>query len=227
RFFILFWLFYWFLPFTVLGGKFTRYFTMALPVVLITSAIGIHFVARLLAQRVGNYAKNDSGKAFVRACVASCVLAFPLIAAASVAPYYRLYTNVLGGGRERAGDYFPHDEFYDARLRETMVEIARQARPNARVASETPGLATHYGEIAGRNDLISLSLSDKEAMRQLETGDVVIVARGRRYFSNEAYVARLQETSEPVAIVSLGEVPAVRIYVLDGNSLAAVSETLK
>jgi hypothetical protein len=227
RFFILFWLFYWFLPFTVLGGKFTRYFTMALPVVLITSAIGIHFVARLVAQRVGNYAKNDSAKTFVRACVASCVLAFPLVAAASVAPYYRLYTNVLGGGRERAGDYFPHDEFYDAPLRETMSEIARRARPNARVASETPGLVTHYGQLAGRNDLISLSLSDKEAMRQFETGDVVIVARGRRYFSNEAFVARLQETSEPVAIISLGEVPAVRIYILDGNSLAAVSETLK
>ena len=30
---------YWFVPFTVLGGKFTRYFTIALPVVLITAAI--------------------------------------------------------------------------------------------------------------------------------------------------------------------------------------------
>jgi hypothetical protein len=227
RFFILFWMFYWFLPFTVLGGKFTRYFTMALPVVLITSAIGIHFVAQWVARRAGDFAKSDSAKAQVRACVASLVLAFPLIAAASVAPYYRLYTNVLGGGEERAGTFFPHDEFYDARLRETMNEIAARARPNARVASETPALVTHYGQLAGRSDFAAPSLSDKEALKQFEAGDFVIVARGRRYFSNEAYVARLEQSSEPVADISLGTTPAVRIYVLDENSLAAVSETLK
>lgn len=229
RFFVLFWLMYWFLPFTVLGGKFTRYFTMALPVVLITSAIGIHFVARWVAQRLGtlSFAASDSMKALVRAGVASCVLVFPLIAAARVAPYYRLYTNALGGGEARAGDYFPHDEFYDARLRETMNEIARRARPNARIASETPALVTYYGQLAGRNDLVALSLSDKEVMKQFAEGDYVIVARGRRYFSNEAFVARLEQSSAPVTTVSLGEIEAVRIFVLDANSLAAVSETLR
>jgi hypothetical protein len=229
RFFILFWLMYWFLPFTVLGGKFTRYFTMALPVVLITSAIGIHFVAQWIAQRMSSFsfAKSDSTRALMRACVASLVLAFPLIAAASVAPYYRLYTNALGGGEARAGDYFPHDEFYDARMRETMTEIARLARPNARVASETPALVTYYGQLAGRNDLVALSLSDKEALKQLEEGDYVIVARGRRYFSNEAYVAKLEQSSEPVATISLGQVEAVRIFELDAKQLAAVSETLR
>jgi hypothetical protein len=228
RFFVLFWLFYWFLPFTVLGGKFTRYFTMALPVVLITSAIGIHYVARLIAQRLSTaFTGNDSLKAFVRAVVASVVLAFPLIASATVAPFYRLYTNALGGGRERAGSYFPHDEFYDARMREAMSEISRMARPGARVASETPALVTYYGQLAGRNDLVAASLSDKEAMKQFEAGDVVIVARGRRYFSNEAYIARLEEAGEPVALLSLGDAPAIRIFLLDAQQLAAVSETLE
>jgi hypothetical protein len=228
RFFVLFWLFYWFLPFTVLGGKFTRYFTMALPVVLITSAIGIHFVARLIAQRLASLGANDSMKALARAVVASVVLAFPLIASASVAPFYRLYTNALGGGRERAGSFFPHDEFYDARMREAMSEISRRARPGARVASETPALVTYYGQLAGRNDLVAASLSDKEAMKQFEEGDFVIVARGRRYFSNEAYVARLEEAGRPpVALLSLGDAPAIRIFVLDAQQLAAVSETLE
>jgi hypothetical protein len=227
RFFILFWLMYWFLPFTVLGGKFTRYFTMALPVVLITAAIGIHFVAQFLARRAGRFAAGDQAQAFVRAGVAAVVLAFPLAASATALPHYRLYTNALGGGWERAGSYFPHDEFYDARLREAAYEIAARARPGARVASETPGLAAHYARLAGRDDLVSVSLTDKDAMRQFEAGDVVIVARGRRYFSNELYVARLEESSEPAAALSLGRVPAVRIYFLDEKSLAAVSETLK
>ena len=92
---------------------------------------------------------------------------------------------------ERAGTYFPHDEFYDARIREAASEIAVRARPGARVASETPGLVTYYARLRGREDILSLSLSETEAIRQLETGDFVIVARGRRYFSNEAEVARL------------------------------------
>jgi hypothetical protein len=227
RFFILFWLMYWFMPFTVMGGKFTRYFTMALPIVLITAAIGIHFIAHWVSRHIHNLANNDSAKALVRACIVSMVLIFPLVASASISPYYRLYTNVLGGGNERAGSYFPHDEFYDARVREAVSEIAAQARPNARVASEAPGLISYYGQLAGRNDLIPVSLSDKEAMKQFEAGDIVIVARGRRYFSNEAYVARLAESSEPVASISLGGVPAIRLFVLNDISLAAVAETLK
>jgi hypothetical protein len=155
------------------------------------------------------------------------VIAFPLIASARVSPFYRLYTNALGGGEERAGTYFPHDEFYDARIREAVKEISANARPGSRVASETPGLITYYGQLDGRNDLVSLSLSDKEAMRQFKAGDYVIVARGRRYFSNEAYVEKLEGASEAVASLSLGPTLAVRIYVLDEASLAAVSETLK
>ncbi|MDT5121394.1 MAG: Dolichyl-phosphate-mannose-protein mannosyltransferase [Acidobacteriota bacterium] len=227
RFFILFWMLFWFMPFTVLGGKFTRYFTLALPVVLITSAIGIHFVARWLARQMSAFARNDSLKSLARVCVVAVVLAFPLVASARVAPFYRLYTNALGGGMERAGTYFPHDEFYDARIREAASEIAVRARPGARVASETPGLVTYYARLRGRDDIVSLSLSETEAIRQLEAGDFVIVARGRRYFSNEAEVARLEETSQPVANLSLGDIPAAKIFVLDENSRAAVSETLK
>jgi len=227
RFFILFWMLFWFLPFTVLGGKFTRYFTIALPVVLITAAIGIHFVARWVTRLVSNFAKQDSAKTLVRASIAALVLVSPLIASATVSPYYRLYTNVLGGGWERAGTYFPHDEFYDARVREAVAEIAKSARPNARVASETPGLVTYYGQLAGRNDLVSVSLSDQEAMRQFEAGDVVIIARGRRYFSNEALTARLEEQSAPTSTVSFGPVEAMQIFVLDEKSLQAISEMLK
>jgi hypothetical protein len=227
RFFILFWLMYWFMPFTVMGGKFTRYFTMALPVVLITAAIGLHFVAHWVLRHIRSLSNNDSAKALVRACIVSLVLIFPLVASASISPFYRLYTNVLGGGSERAGSYFPHDEFYDARVREAVSEIAAQARPHARVASEAPGLISYYGQLAGRNDLIPVSLSDKEAMKQFEAGDFVIVARGRRYFSNDAYVARLAETSEPVASISLGGIPAIRLFVLNEVSLAAVAETMK
>lgn len=218
RFLIFFWLFFWFMPFTVMGGKFTRYFTMALPVVLMTAAIGLHFIAQTLSRFVSRKFENQTLGAYARALVIILALVFPVIAAASVMPHYRLYTNVLGGGWERAGTYFPHDEFYDASIRQAAQEIAARAGKGAHIASETPGLVEHYARLAGRSDLISLSLTDYEAMRQFAAKDFVIVARGRRYFSNDEIVKSLQQADTPDIDLSLGRVHSIDIYELDESS---------
>lgn len=218
RFLLLFWMFYWFVPFTILGGKFTRYFTVPLPVVLITAAIGIHFVAEAVTRYVGRTFKNQSFGAYARAVVIVIPLTFPLVASAAIAPHYRLYTNWLGGGWARAGSYFPHDEFYDSSVREAALAIAARARYGARIASETSGLFDYYSRRAGRSDMSYLSLSDSVGMRQLEAGDFVVVARGRRYFSNDGLVMRLQKAAEPTVNMSLGRAPSIAIYELDQAS---------
>lgn len=218
RYLLLFWLFYWFVPFTVLGGKFTRYFTVPLPVVLITAAIGIHFVAEGVKRYVGRKFGNQSFGKYARAIVIVFPMIFPLVASATVAPHYRLYTNWLGGGWSRAGSYFPHDEFYDSSVRDAAAVIATRARRGARIASETPGLFDYYSRLAGRSDMATLSLSDPVAMRQLEAGDFVIVARGRRYFSNDYLITSVQKTVEPTVVVSQGKVPSIAIYELDQTS---------
>jgi hypothetical protein len=229
RYFVLFWLFFWFLPFTVMGGKFTRYFTFALPAVLMTSAVGINYAATLLerllatARRPGTH---DAWGTYARACVAFFVLAFSLKASVSAAPYYRLYTNIIGGGGARAGSYFPHDEFYDASTREVAGVVSRLAPEGARVASETPELFAYYARLAGRTDLRPVSLSDRATLREFQAGDLVIIARGRRYFSNEELTARLESASQPAAVVSLGVVESVRIYALDAESLARLEEVV-
>jgi hypothetical protein len=226
RYFLFFWLFFWFFPFTFMGGKFTRYFTFALPAVLMTAAVGLHYLAslfgRLWAKRPGGEASN----AYARAGLALVVVALSLYASLSAAPHYRLYTNLLGGGQARAGDYFPHDEFYDASTREIAEAVARLAPPNARVASETPELTAHYARLAGREDLRSVSLSDRAALRGFRPGDVVVVARGRRYFSNDELTSRLAATSQPAAVLSLGSVPSARVYALDAASFGAFEEVV-
>jgi hypothetical protein len=222
RFLLLFWLFYWFVPFTVLGGKFTRYFTIALPVVLITAAIGIHFVAEAVTRFAARTFKNQSISAYARALVLMVPLTFPLVASATTAPHYRLYTNWLGGGAERAGSYFPHDEFYDSGVRDAAVQIAARARHGARVGSETPGLFDYYLRRAGRNDLIMVSLSDPDSRRQLAAGDYVVIARGRRYFSNDDLTQRLQNFAEPTIKLTVDGVESMAIYELDSSSLRVI-----
>jgi hypothetical protein len=100
-------------------------------------------------------------------------------------------------------------------MREVMTEIARRARTGARVASESPSLASYYAERANRSDLVFISLSDPEAIKQLAAGDYIIVARGRRYFSNDALISTLRDHTSPIAEIKLGPVPSAKLYELD------------
>ncbi len=226
RFLMLFWMMYFFMPFSVIGGKYTRYFTMALPVVLITAAIGVQSLAHFLSRLTSSVSGSETGVTTLRTALATFLIASSLIASASAAPHYRLYTNLLGGGAERAGTYFPHDEFYDASMREAISAIALQVRNGARIASETPMLVAYYARLAGRSDILPISLSDKAAVKQLAEGDVIIIGRGRRYFSNDALTTKLQATATPAATFMLGSVPSIRIYALDSAAIKTISEVV-
>jgi hypothetical protein len=226
RYFILFWLFVWIMTFVFVGGKFTRYFTLVLPAVLITAAVGVQFVGRWIAEQLAAILSSDRAGVYVRAGLALTLVLGSISASASATPYFRLYTNVLGGGMTKAGSFFPHDEFYDAAMRDAIAEVARRANPGAKVATETPGLAVYYAERAGRPDLVCISLSDLEGLRQLSEGDFLVDARGRRYFSNDALISALKQTAAPAFQTSLGSVPAADVYVMDHAALAVVAEAI-
>jgi len=135
-------------------------------------------------------------------------------------PHFRLFTNALGGGGSWAGYYFPHDEFYDASMRDVIGEIATRARPGASVVSESPTLAAYYAQRAQRPDLVCISLSDPDALKTLTAGDFVIIARGRRYFSNDALVSALRDHATPLLQFTLGTTPSAKLYQLDPQSLS-------
>ncbi|MFL6467644.1 MAG: ArnT family glycosyltransferase [Pyrinomonadaceae bacterium] len=222
RYFLFWWCYFWFLPFTVLGGKFLRYFAFPQPVVMIISAIGI---AWLICKIPGWISKSVSDNIAVRnvvfAAFLSIVSLIPLVNAISVSPHYRLFTNVIGGGMQNAGSYFPHDEFFDSRLGETMKFIAEHAEKGARIYSETPKLTEFHARRYGRDDITSVWLSDPSELEQMRLGDVVIDARGRRYLSNVAFLTRLNASSTPDAKISLGEIPAVNVFIIDEISINA------
>jgi len=222
RYFIFWWCFFWFLPFSVLGGKFTRYFAFAIPAVMIISGIGLAWLSR----KISELFENASLTRFItRNRVYAGVLFFavllPLVDSLRAMPYYRLYTNRLGGGMANAGYFFPHDEFFDARLGETTEFIAANADKNARVFSETPKLTEFHLRRAGREDLVSVWLSDPSELKEMRPGDFVIDARGRRYLTNNSMLERLNETAQPVAAINLGEAPAVKVFRIDGSSISA------
>lgn len=222
RYFLLFWFLLWVVAFFFPGGKFTRYYTTILPAVLITCALGIQFVGRWIANRLG----SSSFKHYVPACLAVIVVIASVVSSIQAAPHFRLFTNSVGGGLAWAGYYFPHDEFYDASMRESISEIITRAQPGARVASESPSLASHYAERAGRPDLVCISLSDPAAVRELRPGDFIIIARGRRYFSNDAIINTLRDHATPIVELKLGAVPSAKIYQLDERSVDSLRQAI-
>src|SRR6185369_11150881 len=125
RYFLLFWFWLWVVAFCFPGGKFTRYYTTVLPAVLITSAIGIQWVGRWLANGIASFdwiERANSLRDYVPASLAVIVIVASVINSVQAAPHFRLFTNSIGGGTEWAGYYFPHDEFYDASMRDVVSE---------------------------------------------------------------------------------------------------------
>ncbi|HEY9502057.1 MAG TPA: hypothetical protein VIR01_10570, partial [Pyrinomonadaceae bacterium] len=117
------------------------------------------------------------------------------------------------------GYYFPHDEFYDASLRDTIAEIARRANPGTKVASESASVVSYYAQRAKRPDLVALSLSDAEQRKQLGPGDFIIIARGRRYFSNDAIISALAKSKHADFEMFLGSIQSADVYVVDDKVL--------
>lgn len=223
RYFLLLWMFLWMMTFSWGGGKFTRYFTNILPAVLITAAIGFQAVGSWLGNNLSKLLSAEWPRVYVRPALALVVIAGSLMAVSQAKPHFRLYTNAFGGGQDWFGYYYPHDEFYDASVRDVMSEIAKRAKPNTQVVIETPGLAAFYAQRAGRADLVNLHLSDPAAFKNLREGDYVVLARGRRYFDNDPIIKALTESSTPTVQFSLGPTPSASVYVLDSKSLEAVS----
>ncbi len=222
RYFLLLWFAIWFLAFSFPGGKFTRYITSVLPAIVITAAIGVQFTARRLGRLCARVLENEALRIYARSALASLVIIAAFWSAVASAPHYRLYMSVLGGGPTKAGAYFPQDEFYDAYMRDAMAELAKRARPNARVAGEIPAVATYYAQRARRPDLICVELSDPVELEKLTPGDFLIDARGRTYHTNQAMLTRLSSTSQPAFSVAVGSTQAADVYVLDQKSLDAL-----
>ena len=155
------------------------------------------------------------------------LIAFPLYNSVSAAPYFRLFTNSLGSHFAAPGTYFPHDEFYDADTRDIVAEIARRSRAQAVVACETPTLFEYYARKMGRDDLVFVSLSDRSKVVTLASGDFVVEAMGRRYFSNAAYFEYLHGSMTPTAETAIMGITSARIYQLDTGTIAELQAIAK
>jgi hypothetical protein len=221
RYFLLFWMFFW-LQFSISGSKFTRYTVFVLPAVYTTAAIGAYYLIRWVARKAAELAEKDRLRVYLKGALAGLLVISAGFASASAVPHYRFFTNLVGGGAPNAGSQFPQDDFYDAEMGDVMKEVARRAKPQAQVATESQTVCQYYAERNSRPDLRCVSLSDFPAVQKLGEGDFIVNARGRHYFSNDAILAALHQTSQPILNVPVGNIPAADIYIVDKTIVAAL-----
>jgi hypothetical protein len=172
----------WIVPYSLMGAKWLRFTLSLMPFVYMMAAVGVVSMlqwASLILKRNG----VERARIFAYGMVFLFFIALPAWTAYAGRPHYALYTNSLAG-KDAAGFYFPHDEFYDDGLREAIKYICDNAPQGAFIVNETPGVVRYYLQRNGRPDLQQRVLSDPRFNIDPTQENFVILQRGRTYFEN-------------------------------------------
>lgn len=204
--FLIFMFLFWIVPYSLIGGKWLRYTLSLMPFVYMLAAVGVAALIRLVQ-------KHRSKRTAVVLSVVSVAVfvASPAWIAFANRPHYALYTNALAA--DKAGFFFPHDEFYDDGLREAIRFVCDEAPNGATMAHETPGVAGYYLAEFGRADLQSQAISSPQFDVRSVTGPVyVIVQPGRTYFENREELDYVRTNYRRVHEVKINGATAVEVF---------------
>jgi hypothetical protein len=206
--FIIFMFLFWIVPFSFIGGKWLRYTLSLMPFVYMLAAVGVVAMARLVH---GWFKESNNAATVIAAAVVLLFIGLPAWTAFASGPHYALHMNALAA--DKAGYFFPHDEFYDDGLREAIKFVCDSAPTGATIAHETPAVARYYVDRFGRNDLNSrvLSAPDFEVGRLTEPA-YIIVQRGRTYFENQQKLAFVRSTFQKVHEVKINGLTAAEVF---------------
>ncbi|HKZ02079.1 MAG TPA: glycosyltransferase family 39 protein [Pyrinomonadaceae bacterium] len=206
--FLIFMFLFWIVPFSLMGGKWLRYTLSLMPFVYMLAAVGVIAIASL----VQSWFKG--GKNAMPAVSVAAVLLFIGLPASQVlinGPHYALYTNALAA--DKAGYFFPHDEFYDDGLREAIKFVCDSAPKGATIGHETPAVARYYLKRFGRNDLNPRVISAADfQVGSLTEPAYIVVQRGRTYFENRAKVAFVRSAFAKVHEVRVKGLVAAEVF---------------
>jgi Dolichyl-phosphate-mannose-protein mannosyltransferase len=207
--FLIFMFLFWIVPYSLIGGKWLRYTLSLMPIVYMLAAVGVVAMTRAAIARFPNW-KHASVTLSTIAVV--IFVGLPAITAFAHGPHYALYTNALAA--DKAGYFFPHDEFYDDGLREALRHVSDIAPSGSIVAHETPAVARYYLTKFGRADLNSRAISEHDFNPTTSSGTgYVIVQRGRTYFENRDEVAAVRSSFKKIHEVRIEGTLAVEVFV--------------
>jgi hypothetical protein len=206
-------LIFWLLPMSVVGTKFLRYSLALMPLVYVTSAVGVVLLWRLLARGMERLSISWATSRRVAAAASGILfVAAPALSScqAILTSQPGLYMNQIAGGK--VGYFFPHDELYDLGARESIKYVADNAPPGARLASEIPGVVEYYLERYGRSDIRSEIISQPRFDLNSGAPDYVILQPGRAYIENLPNFRFIENNWEVVQSSRYEGIAAATVY---------------
>lgn len=195
----------WFVPYSVVGGKWIRYVAIALP--------SLYLAGGWAMEKSWNWGRNRWGTRSWRPAMASIVLVltvWPLVNTMQWMPYERLFLNPLGGGRANIGQLFPPDEVYDLGVREAVEYVCRVAPHGARLAGSDPMGIGFYTHLLGRKDIKVKELFNPQY--KVRPGDYLLIADSRRYFETNSLINLIEKIRKPVATIRDDGLVTARVY---------------
>jgi dolichyl-phosphate-mannose-protein mannosyltransferase len=216
-------LFFWLVPMAFTGAKFLRYTLTLMPLVYMTAAVGMVMMWRMISSGLKKLSISHAFAPLAAGCAIGAVFVVaPAITTIRNMPYPSLYLNAIGG--ERAGYFFPHDEFYDLGARESIKHIAETAPRGAVIATEIPGVVQYYLERYDRPDIRSEIISHPEFTLARTRPDYVLLQRGRVYFENLEDFEFVESNFREVQASEYAGAPATRLYNITGRWPAAATQ---
>jgi hypothetical protein len=180
-----------------------------MPFIYMLAAVGVVGLIRWVA---GRFPRSRRALLTTAAIAVALFVCFPAWTAFAHRPHYALYTNALAANK--AGFFFPHDEFYDDGLREAIKYVCEQAPQGATIAHETPAVTRYYLSVFGRTDLHSQAISAREFDVTTAAGPVyVVVQRGRTYFENREELEFVRTKFRRVHEVTIDGITAVEVFI--------------
>lgn len=214
-YFLLFWLLFWLVPYSIVGVKFLRYSLTLMPAVYLAVA----WTTCEIADWLVNWRCWTLPRPLLRwitHTILGCLMVLVSLAALIASqPYFSLYVNRWGGGQSHIAYYFPHDECYDLLLREAIVDTLRQAPTGSIVAGETPAVFRYYLGKLNRPDVRVINLSDARLSQPISAPVFVFLQPGRIYFENRTFYARLWKGSSELTSARIEGRPLVRVFRLN------------
>lgn len=211
------WLVTWSLLLMMPGGKFVRYILTLMPVFILIVAYGVLLAVGYLYRTLYRRPHPQYLYAVPLATVMTFTYVFsPLAIVFNQFPHYGLFLNEIGSGFGRPGSIFPHCEYYDAGVRESMQYLCRAAPHGAVVASEVVELCHFYSSYYGRKDLefvrLSQILAARVGRRERLDIDYYLVQDGRKYFENVRQFEYLQRFANPLYEYRVHGGTAIAVY---------------
>lgn len=180
---------------------FARYLAPAIPALAIVGGLGL---SRLLAGRSPRVVAAAGAVLIIG-------LAIPL---AQALPYPTLFVNPVGGGQDQALYWTPNDAVGNLGMAEAVAAAEELTPEGARVASADPSLIRFLTD--GRMDGVAVeNLPPSPERLQQQKVRTVIVQPSELSLGNQAFFEWIEREGTPVRSVTVEDLDAARVYVLD------------